>query len=82
VDRSFIAALGEENGRGRIVETIVGLARHLGLGVVAEGVETGEQRERLAAIGCELAQGYLFARPMPWEQLHELMGAGGVLRVE
>jgi diguanylate cyclase (GGDEF)-like protein/PAS domain S-box-containing protein len=81
VDRSFIAALGDGNGRGRIVETIVGLARHLGLGVVAEGVETAEQRAHLETIGCELAQGYLFARPMPWEDLQRLLAAGGVLRV-
>jgi diguanylate cyclase (GGDEF)-like protein/PAS domain S-box-containing protein len=73
VDRSFVAGM-LDHGKGRIVETIVRLARQLGIGVVAEGVESPAQRDRLRAIGCELAQGYLFARPMPWEQARELLG--------
>ena len=45
------------------------MARALGLVVVAEGVETGEQLELLADLGCQLAQGYLIARPQPPEQI-------------
>jgi len=47
-----------------IVRSIVDLARTLGLEVIAEGVETVAQRERLIAFGCELGQGYLFAQPL------------------
>ena len=74
VDRSFVAGMLDGGGKGRIVETIVRLARQLGVGVVAEGVESPAQRDRLRAMGCELAQGYLFARPMPWEEVLALLG--------
>jgi diguanylate cyclase (GGDEF)-like protein/PAS domain S-box-containing protein len=77
VDRSFVASMLEPGGKGRIVETIVRLARQLGLGVVAEGVESAAQRDRLRAIGCELAQGHLFARPMPWAEVRELLAEPG-----
>jgi EAL domain-containing protein (putative c-di-GMP-specific phosphodiesterase class I) len=73
VDRSFVAGMLDGAGKGRIVETIVRLARQLGLGVVAEGVESAAQRDRLRAMGCELAQGYLFARPMPWDEARALI---------
>ncbi|WP_194727459.1 EAL domain-containing protein [Noviherbaspirillum malthae] len=53
----------------------LGVAHHLGLHVVAEGVETGEQAEFLIASGCETMQGYLFARPMPLQDW--LKHAGG-----
>ena len=47
-----------------IVDAVVALAHGLGIGVVAEGIETGRQAERLRELGCDLGQGYLFARPM------------------
>ncbi|MDH5333760.1 MAG: GGDEF domain-containing phosphodiesterase, partial [Thermoleophilia bacterium] len=50
--------------RARLVEAIVTLARSLDLGTVAEGIETEEQRDRLRELGCQLGQGYLFARPV------------------
>jgi len=64
IDRSFVSRLehGEENGA--IVQAIVGLARSLGLGLIAEGIETRGQRERLAALGCEKGQGFLFSAPV------------------
>ena len=68
IDQGFIRDL-ESNPRHRaIVRTIVQFARDLGLSLVAEGVETEGQAELLRAYGCELAQGYLYARPMPPEQ--------------
>jgi diguanylate cyclase (GGDEF)-like protein/PAS domain S-box-containing protein len=74
VDRSFVAALGEGPGE-EIVRAIVSLARGLGLEAVAEGVETAEQRDRLAALGCPCAQGFLFARPLPADAAEALLAA-------
>jgi diguanylate cyclase (GGDEF)-like protein/PAS domain S-box-containing protein len=63
IDQSFVKTMDAENYA--IVRTIVGLANNLDLKVVAEGVETTDQRELLALAGCGSAQGYLFAEPMP-----------------
>ena len=63
IDQSFVRAMDAENYA--IVKTIVGLAHNLDLKVVAEGVETIDQLQRLSSTGCESAQGYLFAKPMP-----------------
>jgi EAL domain-containing protein (putative c-di-GMP-specific phosphodiesterase class I) len=67
VDRAFVARLGSAGPRADavIVSAVVDLAHALGMGVVAEGVETGAQLDRLARIGCEFAQGYHLARPAP-----------------
>ena len=63
IDQSFVKTMDAENYA--IVTTIVGLAHNLDLKVVAEGVETPNQLQLLALAGCESAQGYLFAKPMP-----------------
>jgi EAL domain-containing protein (putative c-di-GMP-specific phosphodiesterase class I) len=63
VDRSFVADL--DGSGGPIVDAIVRLARAFDLPVVAEGIETAAQLEALRALGCELGQGFLFARPLP-----------------
>jgi diguanylate cyclase (GGDEF)-like protein/PAS domain S-box-containing protein len=65
VDRTFTAGLGKDHQCERIVEALTGLGRGLGVDVIVEGVETERQREVLADIGCEHAQGYLFGRPTP-----------------
>jgi ABC-type Fe3+-hydroxamate transport system substrate-binding protein len=65
VDRSFTAGLGTDAQCERIVEALTGLAHGLGVDVIVEGVETEEQREMLASMGAEHAQGYLFGRPGP-----------------
>jgi diguanylate cyclase (GGDEF)-like protein len=65
IDQSFVRNLGVRHSDGLIVQTIIGMARSLGLEVIAEGVETAAQQELLAQYGCELYQGYLFARPAP-----------------
>ncbi|MEO7185870.1 MAG: EAL domain-containing protein [Rhodoferax sp.] len=75
IDQSFVRNLGVRHSDGLIVQTIVGMARSLGLEVMAEGVETEAQKELLAHYGCELYQGYLFARPGPVEQLQLQMQA-------
>jgi diguanylate cyclase (GGDEF)-like protein len=67
IDQSFVKTMDAENYA--IVKTIVGLAHNLDLKVVAEGVETTNQRKRLVSAGCGSAQGYLFAEPMPAESV-------------
>jgi diguanylate cyclase (GGDEF)-like protein len=64
IDRSFIAGLGAVGEDRTIVEAVVRLAHELGLGVVAEGVETKAQAVLLASMGCDTAQGYHFAPPL------------------
>jgi diguanylate cyclase (GGDEF)-like protein len=64
IDRSFVAGIEEIADRS-IVEAVVALAHGLGIGVVAEGIETERQAERLLELGCDLGQGYLFSRPVP-----------------
>ena len=64
IDRSFVKRLDAGNGNAEIVRTIIMLARNLELDVVAEGIETTTQLNRLQFFGCELAQGYLFSRPV------------------
>jgi PAS domain S-box-containing protein len=65
IDRSFVAGLGTDQEDDRIVSAVIDLAANLGLRSVAEGVETSDQLQRLRDLGCDQAQGYLFARPMP-----------------
>jgi len=63
IDRSFINGMPAREGSAQIVETILGMARSMNLDVVAEGVETAEQRDQLVALGCPIAQGFYFSRP-------------------
>jgi diguanylate cyclase (GGDEF)-like protein len=65
IDRSFVTRLHESAESRVVVQGIIGLARGLHLGTVAEGVELPAQREWLLDLGCEVAQGYLFSRPVP-----------------
>jgi diguanylate cyclase (GGDEF)-like protein len=65
IDRSFINRLGQGQNTTTIVNAMVGLAHSLSMIIVAEGVETQAQAEFLKAIGCDAAQGYLFACPVP-----------------
>lgn len=65
IDQSFVRNLGVRSTDGVIVQTIIGMARNLGLEVIAEGVETIEQKDFLATHGCTMYQGYLLARPGP-----------------
>lgn len=69
IDRSFVDRLTECKDKEKIVSAIIGLAEGLNLDIVAEGVETESQRMMLATMGCTLAQGYLFSRPLPASEI-------------
>jgi EAL domain-containing protein (putative c-di-GMP-specific phosphodiesterase class I) len=72
VDRSFVGCMTERRESRKIVSAVVGLGQSLGLATIAEGVETDEQAEMLVLLGCEMAQGWLFGRPVPAEQLRQV----------
>jgi len=69
IDRSFVSTMETDSEAMAIVETIIMLGHKLNMKTVAEGVETTSCHEKLAQLGCDQAQGYLFARPMPAEEI-------------
>ncbi len=84
IPHSFVNRIDTEADNAEIVRTIVTLARNLGMGVIAEGVETAQQVAQLSALGCEKAQGFYFSRPLdatdleamvckdpPWQELFQ-----------
>jgi EAL domain-containing protein (putative c-di-GMP-specific phosphodiesterase class I) len=73
IDRGFVAPLGRDPDSHALMQAIVALGRALGLTLLAEGVETEEQRVLLRLAGCEEMQGYLFARPASREALDRLL---------
>jgi diguanylate cyclase (GGDEF)-like protein/PAS domain S-box-containing protein len=76
VDRSFVNDVTTNFRHGAIVRTITSFAENLGLRLIAEGVETEAQADLLRNLGCTLAQGYLYAKPMPGEALELLLENG------
>ena len=72
LERRLAAVLTDPNDAA-IVNTIIGLSRSLGLEVIAEGVESAEQRDLLAAGGCRFYQGYLFSQPLPADTLERFL---------
>ncbi|XOZ33615.1 putative bifunctional diguanylate cyclase/phosphodiesterase [Halomonadaceae bacterium KBTZ08] len=78
IDRSFVSEIGHNRETEAIIECLLGLARALGLRVVAEGVENGEQQDFLRGIGCDYLQGFHIARPSRAAQFQDwLNGDGG-----
>ena len=73
IDRSFVAGVLHKAGDATIVRTIVEMAHTLGFAVIAEGVENEGQKQFLRSLGCEQAQGFLLARPMPGEDVVQLL---------
>ncbi|MEZ5243751.1 MAG: EAL domain-containing protein [Acidimicrobiales bacterium] len=74
VDKSFVLAMGDgDEAAATIVKSIISLGQNLGLDVVAEGVETPSAMTRLSMLGCDYAQGYLFAHPMPYDELADYL---------
>ncbi|WP_366887955.1 EAL domain-containing protein [Rhodoferax sp.] len=78
IDQSFVCDVMTDPNDAVIARTIIGLGQSLGLNVIAEGVETAEQRDFLAQHGCQAFQGYFFARPLPADQLAQSMGLPGI----
>jgi EAL domain-containing protein (putative c-di-GMP-specific phosphodiesterase class I) len=73
IDQSFVRNMANSHGDQAIAEAIIVMAHKLGIKVVAEGVETVEQRDMLLAAGCDFGQGYLFAKPMPADQFDQYL---------
>ena len=78
IDRSFVSDITEDASDAQIVETIILMARNLGIGVVAEGGETKEQVDLLRSFGCEQVQGYYYSRPLPLEDFIEYLKSDSV----
>ncbi|MGZ5573532.1 MAG: sensor domain-containing protein [Methylobacter sp.] len=74
IDRSFVRNIGIKPTDAVIVQTIIGMANNLGMEVIAEGVETEEQRAFLELHGCPAIQGYLFGRPLPLDEFERSLG--------
>ncbi len=74
VDRSFVSRMCQAPHQSAIVKAIVSLAHDLGMGVIAEGVETLAQLEALRALRCRRGQGFLFSKPLPADQAERLLG--------
>jgi EAL domain-containing protein (putative c-di-GMP-specific phosphodiesterase class I) len=73
IDRSFVMDIDENEDDDAIVRSTIDLAHNMGLSVVAEGVQSEAALQRLVALGCDEAQGYLFSRPLPAEELAHWM---------
>ena len=75
IDRAFIDGVETDQVKSAIVSAVLAMAKAIGCTTVVEGVETESQLGHLQGLGCSVAQGYLFARPMPASSLEELFGA-------
>lgn len=80
IDRSFVRQADKDEASRAICELVVSLSRALGTASIGEGVETEQQRDLLVSLGCDLAQGYLFSRPVPAAEIPKLIGHSFFLR--
>jgi len=75
IDRSFVSQMQEGNRNYQVVSTIIALSNQLGLGTVAEGIETPQQLQWLQQLGCEFGQGYLFSQPLDRQTAEALLAS-------
>lgn len=73
IDRSFVKNINTDLESLEIIKTIITMAHNLGMDAIAEGVETTEQIQKLKTLGCEYAQGYLFAKPLPVQAIEQML---------
>ncbi|MFA6016058.1 MAG: EAL domain-containing protein [Gallionellaceae bacterium] len=73
IDQSFVRNIGTQKSDATIIQTIIGMAKNLGMEVIAEGVETQVQRDFLESMGCLHYQGYLFGKPVPLREFDALL---------
>jgi diguanylate cyclase (GGDEF)-like protein/PAS domain S-box-containing protein len=78
IDRCLVAELADGRTGPAVIRAVIGIAALLGMTVIAEGIETDEQRQALRDLGCEFGQGYVFGLPCPIEGLADVLSAGGV----
>lgn len=79
IDKSFIDTIGANDSGTEIAETVIAMAKKLGIEVVAEGVETRIQHDTLSRLGCDYVQGYLYSRPIAAAELTEILERGAML---
>ncbi|MGJ0491846.1 EAL domain-containing protein, partial [Methylobacter sp.] len=73
IDRSFVSNLAPGSDDMALCEAIIVMAHKLGIKVIAEGVETVQQRNLLSTVGCDYGQGYLFSKPLPAVEFEKLL---------
>ena len=73
IDRSFVTNIHDDKDNQVIVETILSMAKHFGMMVVAEGVEKKEELAFLKSRGCHLYQGYYYSKPLPEDEFLKLL---------
>jgi EAL domain-containing protein (putative c-di-GMP-specific phosphodiesterase class I) len=78
IDQSFVSGDEATTVNWEMVRVIIGMARNLGLDVIAEGIETSEQLEAIRQLGCQLGQGFLFSRPVQPEEVERFLTAPNI----
>jgi EAL domain-containing protein (putative c-di-GMP-specific phosphodiesterase class I) len=73
IDKSFISDINQDENADKLIESIISIAHGLGLEVVAEGVEEKHQVDHLIALNCEYLQGYYFSRPVPQNEVADIL---------
>ena len=80
IDRSFLKGFPSDKRRRQLIESVMGIASHLNMDVVTEGIELKEQMDWIASTGCRYGQGYLFGRPVASSECHHRLASNTVTR--
>src|SRR6202043_2902245 len=81
IDKLFIDHIAEDPRRTAFAQAIIRMGKTLGLGLLAEGVETADQAERLQSLGCRFAQGFYFSRPVHADEIQTMLLASHAIRI-